>query len=165
MTDRADAKARSEASKRREAIGDIVQTIQRVVRATYRFTRRGIREHGAGGPQVWALMTLATTTRMTVGQLADSMYLHISTVSALADQLVKKGWIARERCEDDRRVVWLTITPAGREILARAPVPPRALLPRGLESMGTSELLRTRRAFLAVSAIMRLGEEPAEPEE
>lgn len=164
MTERPARNGRTEESRRREAIGDIVQTVQRVVRATYRFTRRGLREHGAGGPQVWALMTLAATARMTVGQLADSMYLHISTVSALADQMVKKGWVVRERSEEDRRVVWLTITPAGRDILARAPVPPRALLPRGLESMTTSELLRTRRAFLRVSGIMRLGDEPAEPE-
>ncbi len=164
MTERPSRSDGKEESRRREAIGDIIQTVQRVVRATYRFTRRGLREHGAGGPQVWALMSLATTARMTVGQLADSMYLHISTVSALSEQLVKKGWVVRERSEEDRRVVWLTITPAGRELLARAPVPPRALLPRGLEAMPTSELLRTRKSFLRVSAIMRLEDEPAEPE-
>ncbi|MCC6740849.1 MAG: MarR family transcriptional regulator [Planctomycetia bacterium] len=141
-----------------------MQTIQRVVRATYRFTRRGLREHGAAGPQIWALMSLAAEGPMTVGQLADSMYLHISTVSALAETLVKKGWAARERSETDRRVVWLSITKEGRELLAHAPVPPRALLPRGLEQLGTRELLRIQRSFLRVSGIMKLTEELAEPE-
>jgi MarR family transcriptional regulator, organic hydroperoxide resistance regulator len=165
MPEPAKRAVKSEAMKRREAIADVIQTVQRIVRATYRFTRRGLKELGAGGPQVWALMALSQNPRMTVGQLAESMYLHISTVSSLADQLVRHGWAERERSEDDRRVVWLKITDAGRALIARSDVPPRARLPHGLEKLDTPELIRTRKAFLRVSAIMGLLEDPPEPEE
>jgi DNA-binding MarR family transcriptional regulator len=36
-----------------------------------------------------------------------------------AHRVDKLGWVTRSRCEDDHRVVWCNVTPAGLEILAR----------------------------------------------
>jgi DNA-binding MarR family transcriptional regulator len=44
-------------------------------------------------------------------------------VTRLVDRMERKGWVARERCRDDRRRVWCRITPAGLEILSRLDAP------------------------------------------
>ena len=153
-------KARSRTDERRDAIGEIIQTVQRIVKVTYQFTSRGLREFGASGPQVWALRILAEEGRLTVGEIAVRMYLHISTVSVIVDRLVKAGLADRERSEEDRRVVHLTITPHGRELVQKAPVPPRARLPRGLDRLSTPDLLNLRVAMVQLSEIMGITRVP-----
>lgn len=44
-------------------------------------------------------------------------------VTRLVDRLVAHGWADRTRCQDDRRVVYCRLTPAGRALLERADVP------------------------------------------
>lgn len=152
--------ARPRGDERRDAIGEIIQTVQRIVKATYQFTSRGLREFGASGPQIWALRTLAEEGKLTVGELAARMYLHISTVSVIADRLEKAGLADRERSEEDRRVVHLTITPHGRELIQKAPVPPRARLPRGLDRLSTPELVKLKAAMIQLSEIMGITRVP-----
>ncbi|MBI2923780.1 MAG: MarR family transcriptional regulator [Planctomycetes bacterium] len=149
---------------RREAIGEIIQAVQRIVKVTYQFTSRGLRDFGVSGPQVWALRTLVEEGRLTVGELATRMYLHISTVSVIADRLEKAGLVDRERSEEDRRVVHLSITPHGRELVRKAPVPPRARLPLGLDRLNTSDLLNLQAAMSQLSEIMGISKVPPSSE-
>jgi DNA-binding MarR family transcriptional regulator len=39
-------------------------------------------------------------------------------VTRLIDRMVKRGWVVRQRCTEDRRRVWCRITEVGLEILA-----------------------------------------------
>jgi len=61
---------------------------------------------GAGGP----LPTL---------EIGERMVEQAPGVTRLLDRIEAKGWVARERCAEDRRQVLVTITPAGLELLAR----------------------------------------------
>jgi len=40
-------------------------------------------------------------------------------VTRLVDRMVRKGWVTRSRCTEDRRRVWCQITPSGLELLAQ----------------------------------------------
>lgn len=155
-----DGKADAREDARQSAISDILLKVQQVARSTHEFTRSSLKEFGAAGPEILALMALAKASRMTVGQLAGQVNLHISTVSSLADQLVKKGWVTRERSEDDRRVVWLRVSKEGRSVLSRSEAPPRAKLPDGLEKMKTADLIATQRALQRISDIIGLEKAP-----
>ena len=44
-------------------------------------------------------------------------------VTRLIDRMVRKGWVTRSRCTDDRRRVWCKITPAGLELLTALDAP------------------------------------------
>jgi len=39
-------------------------------------------------------------------------------VTRLIDRMVRKGWVTRSRCTEDRRRVWCRITPPGLDLLA-----------------------------------------------
>jgi DNA-binding MarR family transcriptional regulator len=42
-----------------------------------------------------------------------------SDITRLIDRLEKAGLVTRERCGDDRRVVWVTLTAAAKSILKK----------------------------------------------
>jgi len=68
-------------------------------------------------PQLWALHQVAERKTCTMHMLAQALGLKSSTVTGLADRLVKLGLLKRFNSQTDRRVVLATITPKGRKIL------------------------------------------------
>lgn len=63
-----------------------------------------------------------------LGELADELGVDISTTSRQVGALEESGLVLRSPASDDRRVVLVTITPQGRELLARALAARRELL-------------------------------------
>lgn len=49
--------------------------------------------------------------------IADSLHLTAGSISMASDKLIENGYIERVRDENDRRVVYLSKTPKGRETL------------------------------------------------
>jgi len=43
-----------------------------------------------------------------------------STVSSMADRLVRTGYVSRKRSDHDRRLVWIELTDVGREVMEEA---------------------------------------------
>lgn len=60
---------------------------------------------------------LAEGGDQTMQALARRMFLSVSTMSRVVDQLVRKGHVARRRDAEDGRVVWVSITPEGKDVL------------------------------------------------
>jgi len=58
---------------------------------------------------------------MTLTDLARTANLGISTANGIIDRLETKKYLTRTRCAEDHRKVYLEITPAGREIVSKAP--------------------------------------------
>ena len=98
-----------------------------------------------------------------VSELAAHMGVTVSTMSIAIDRLVRQGYVARARAENDGRVRHVTLTPAGerirsaqkvldpelvRSMLGRlSPIERRDAL-RGIELLGSAarEQVRARRA-------------------
>jgi len=68
--------------------------------------------------QCYALKAVTDAERLTVNDLAAHLYLDKSTASRLAQSLVDKGYLARERDGEDGRVVNLVPTPDGAALCA-----------------------------------------------
>jgi len=68
-------------------------------------------------PQLWVLHQVAERQTCTMRMLAQALGLKSSTVTGLADRLVKLGLLKRFNSRTDRRVVLAEITPKGRAIL------------------------------------------------
>lgn len=146
--------AGSKRSDRKEELAEVVQGLHHLFKAVDTFSRQMLRTFGVSGPQVWALGTIAQAGSLTIGELADRMYLHISTVSGIVDRLEERSLMVRERTEEDRRVVRLRVTRQGRLILQRAPEPPRSLIAKGLQRLSDRELQIMKSAVRQLTRIM-----------
>ena len=70
---------------------------------------------------------------LTCGEIAERMIVRDPDVTRLLDRLEKRGFVARSRDSDDRRIVRTGITPAGLSELER--------LDAGMTTMGPSQTL------------------------
>ena len=68
--------------------------------------------------QCYALKGVAEAGALTINDLAAHLYLDKSTASRIANSLVDKGHLARERDPEDGRVVQLVATPTGAALSA-----------------------------------------------
>jgi len=123
----------------------VLETLQK-----FRIIIGAVRQHsqaleaacGISGAQVWVLANIADAPDITVSQLSQALSVHVSTASNLLDKLARAGLVERIRSEEDRRVVRLRLTEAGRDILARAPRPLTGLIVDALEKMPSDALTR-----------------------
>ncbi|PIX96728.1 MAG: MarR family transcriptional regulator [Hydrogenophilales bacterium CG_4_10_14_3_um_filter_63_21] len=123
----------------------VLETLQK-----FRIIIGAVRQHsqaleaacGISGAQVWVLASIADAPDITVSQLSQALSVHVSTASNLLDKLARAGLVERIRSEEDRRVVRLRLTEAGRDILARAPRPLTGLIVDALEKMPSDALTR-----------------------
>ncbi len=65
------------------------------------------------------LLEAATPAALTVQQLADKLISRAPDMTRLLDRLEAGGWIARVRPPENRRIVQVTLTDAGRKLLAQ----------------------------------------------
>lgn len=72
---------------------------------------RGAREHLSPGH--FALLNMLAFEPLTQTELAERLQVSASTMSATIATLVKRGWIAQARSDEDRRVVLIAITEEG----------------------------------------------------
>ncbi|HQV33040.1 MAG TPA: MarR family transcriptional regulator [Calditrichia bacterium] len=75
--------------------------------------------HGISVSQCYTLQTLFQHGAMNMNDLADKMYLSVSTLTRVVDQLVQKGYVLRTEGAEDRRVRCITLTPDGRGIFEK----------------------------------------------
>lgn len=70
-------------------------------------------------PQCYGLEALVKDGPLTLGELAERLYLEKSTASRVVDALERKGYVTRAPHPGDRRALHLTATPAGRRLAGR----------------------------------------------
>ena len=70
-------------------------------------------------PQCYGLEALVKEGPLTLGELAERLYLEKSTASRVVDALERKGYVTRTPHPGDRRALQLKVTPAGRRLVER----------------------------------------------
>jgi DNA-binding MarR family transcriptional regulator len=76
-------------------------------------------DEGLTGPQWSALVSIWFKGGTTSAELARDMAHDKGAMTRLVDALHAKGWVTRERCTDDRRVVKLALTAEGEAVAVR----------------------------------------------
>lgn len=102
-------------------VRDVLDSIRRIVRLLRLSSREAERQVGLTGAQLFVLQKLAEAKMLSVNDLADRTHTHQSSVSVVAQTLVDKGLIGRQRAADDARRLELTLTPAAKNLLRKAP--------------------------------------------
>ena len=125
---------------RNVAIAEIMQSLRRIFKAIQDYFQAISKKYGITGPQLWALKTIAANGSLSLGELSKKMYLHPSTISGVVDRLEKKGFVVRDRGQEDRRVVKVQLTPQGKKIVAKAPNPIQGKMIYGLNRLKKREL-------------------------
>jgi DNA-binding MarR family transcriptional regulator len=74
---------------------------------------------GLNAMQFAVLKYLADGSAQTAADLCRHMYYDTGSMTRILDRLEEKGLVRRERCLDDRRVVFLRVAAAGRSQLPR----------------------------------------------
>ena len=116
---------------------------------------------GVSCAQLWALFEISRNPGLKVSDLAEAMSIHQSTASNLLPRLEKDGLIRRERAASDQRVVRLSLTEAGQDLVSRAPDPKRGLLQHALRELPESELKALAGHLDTLIGLMRISDDQA----
>ncbi len=137
------------------------QCIRALVRALHQSARAV--EHGTGvtNAQLFVLQQLGGAHALSINEIADRALTGQNAVSTVVERLVQQGLVRRTRATDDARRVVATLTPAGRELLERAPDPPTSRLLTALAEMPAASLPPLARGLRALVHEMGLSEELA----
>lgn len=95
--------------------------LRRILRATDLNARQLARRTGLTPSQLIVLQLVGREGQALPSAVARDAQLTQATVTALVDRLVAAGLVSRRRGVSDRRRVWIELTPAGRQRLARSP--------------------------------------------
>src|SRR5215210_9571913 len=105
-----------------------------------RFARL-FREHGLTPSQYNVLRILRGEGRsLPILEIADRLIAVVPGITGLIDRLEGLGLVTRERSTEDRRVVFVAITPKALDLLARLDEPVKALHRRLLGHLTAAEL-------------------------
>lgn len=135
-----------------DALRVIVGALSRSARAVE--TRTGITN-----AQVFLLQQLRDGA-LSVGELAELAHTHQSTVSIVIARLSRAGLVAKARAADDARRAVVSLTPAGRVLLQRAPAPPAADLLLAVERIPARDARRLADGLHALVRSLGLEDHP-----
>jgi DNA-binding MarR family transcriptional regulator len=93
----------------------------------------------ASPTQLSALATIARLGPMTLGDLAGAERVQPPTITAAVGRLEKQSYVVRHPDEQDRRIVNVEVTSAGRKLLARNRSRKTAYLAKRLRALSPGE--------------------------
>ncbi len=100
-----------------------------------------LKEQGLSEPQYNVLRILRGVGKpLQVYQVAARMLTRDPDITRLVDRLVRAELVDRTRGEDDRRVVWVSLTPKGQELVRELDRPVMALHRKQLAHLGVRKL-------------------------
>lgn len=125
-----------------EPAARVLRRFRQVFNAVKSHFQQVEKQTGLGGAQLWALSIIHERPGLGVNDLAAAMDVHQSTASNLVRSLTSKDMVLVEKGAQDRRMVHLQASLAGKALLERAPGPFTGVLPQALASLDEDTLLR-----------------------
>jgi DNA-binding MarR family transcriptional regulator len=116
---------------------------------------------GFTNAQLFLLSQIAAAAPLSINELAERARTTQGTVSSVVGRIVRAGLASRARASDDARRVELTITPKGRRLLTRAPVPPTEALIDALDSLNDADARALATGLGALLRVMDLASDEA----
>ena len=134
---------RTRASRARTPKPDASTAALDAVRLLVRKLRLGSheaeRDVGLSSAQIFVLRQIAQNPSSALKDIARATLTDQSSVSVVVARLVERGLVKRRTAADDGRRAELTLTPAGRRVLDRAPVSPQARMIDAFRKLSAAE--------------------------
>lgn len=127
-----------------------------LLRFKRQYAHRFIDEHGIKPHELSILRFLSETGGATVGQAQAYLHQSASTTSALIAKLEKNGYVTRTRLEEDNRVVQVTLTEAGHQIIETTPLGGLPLLRRNMRQLPEERLQQINVVLIEIMQMMEV---------
>ena len=145
----------------KEEFSDSVVRIERLLRhVAFIIKKRGrdiLSDFDITTPQFLALVVLKDRPGITMGELCERLYLACSTATDLIDRMEKNGYLERNRDPDDRRVIRLSITEKGQNIIDQQNNARRRYVDSILKQLTQEEIDQLAQALEKLDALMVAG--------
>jgi DNA-binding MarR family transcriptional regulator len=143
------------------SIRSVMDALRRVVRDLRLSARDAERSAGISGAQLFVLQSLVAEPASSLNELAERTLTDQSSVSVVVKRLADRNLVARKPSPVDARRIELSLTAAGKRLLARCPEPTQARLVRSLRRMSPTELSSLMAGLAAL--LREMGIENAAP--
>ncbi len=70
-------------------------------------------------PQMIALDYASHHPKVTMTDLSKVLSIQLSSTTVLVDRLIRQKMLTRERDDQDRRLVWVAVTPKGKKVISQ----------------------------------------------
>jgi MarR family transcriptional regulator, lower aerobic nicotinate degradation pathway regulator len=148
------------APARKDSIRNVMDALRRVVRDLRLSARDAERSAGISGAQLFVLQSLVDEPASSLNELAERTLTDQSSVSVVVKRLADSKLVARKASPIDARRIELSLTAAGKRLLARCPEPTQARLVRSLQRMSPAELSSLKGGLAALLREMGLENAP-----
>lgn len=95
-------------------VDDVGEMVRKLVRMFQLFERDQIKIHGFTTTQCYTLLEIDKAGSIAMNELSDRMNLNSSTMTRVMDTLVRDGYIERQKSAEDRRLVLVSLSAAGK---------------------------------------------------
>ena len=143
---------------RRREISEIVNSVRLLQGVGQRQSRDFVRKYRITGQQLGALRIVVLSPRISLGELSERMFLHISSVSGIVDRLEKRGYITRARSGQDRRVVHLNVTADGKRVIKKTPLAGMGLLIHTVDQLPSGQLRDILKGLRLLRDVMKIAD-------
>jgi DNA-binding MarR family transcriptional regulator len=126
-----------------EIKSDVDQVLEAIIylyTESRRITKELARRADLTGPQLTVVKMLEQIGELSLSGLSERIRAQNSTVTGIIDRMEREGLVARERSKEDRRVVFIRLTPKGKRLAEDVPVEPWKIFRSALESLTASEV-------------------------
>jgi DNA-binding MarR family transcriptional regulator len=145
------------------AKADVLIAIRKIIRATDIHSRQLTKTVGLTAPQLLVLQAIRGLGAVAISRLSSEVSLSQATVTTIIDRLERRGYVARQRSEQDKRVVHALLTDAGRAAVESAPTPLQEAFSVRFEALKDWEQSQILSALQRVAAMMDADELDAAP--
>lgn len=141
-----------------ERLDESVTKIERSLRhVAFIIKKRGrdiLVDFGITNPQFGALLALRDNSNMTMGELCDKLFLACSTATDLVDRMEKNGFLERKRDSQDRRVIRLSISERGQQVISEVIAARRRYVSSILEKLSDEEISQLAQSLDKLHSLM-----------
>lgn len=135
--------SRSTSGSERPLSADVVRVVDaiRSIIQSLRISGRAVEQQlGVSSAQLYVLQALAERPEQSINDLAFNTFTHQSSVSMVVSRLVASNLVRRNASRGDARRVSISLTPAGRALVRRAPRTAQTRLIEGLQTFSRNDL-------------------------
>ena len=138
--------SQQEASAPDDPLAPIIADFRTAITTLKAISSDRVMRLGLSMAQLNILYTLKRCGEMPMSRLADMLDVSDSNASGVIDRLEERGYVERVRVPDDRRVVHVRATDAGRQMLTEAEVLKDEMVQRVLDRLDAGQLERLAHA-------------------
>lgn len=141
----------------------ILRSLRRIIQAVDIHSRKLVQQHDITSPQLVTLLCVAQEGPITPSAIAARIHLSSATVVGILNRLESRGLILRVRDSQDRRLVHVSITKAGRELASAAPSPLQDTFAEALRRLPEPERVAIAASLERIVDLMQAREIDAAP--